>query len=121
MSKTDDSRLSEDPSDRFRRLISQAEEEVENLPEDLPLQDDSDKSGEGHSDSEDKVANENGELDQQPMNREMPDGSADGDLPDVVMDQGQSMDQDLGTILLSELLAKKINAQRAQSIKVFKV
>jgi penicillin-binding protein 1C len=96
MSKTDDSRLSEDPSDRFRRLISQAEEEVENLPEDLPLQDDSDKSGEGHSDSEDKVANENGELDQQPMNREMPDGSADGDLPDVVMDQGQSMDQDLG-------------------------
>jgi penicillin-binding protein 1C len=87
MSKPDDSRFSEDPSDRFRRLISQAEEEAENLPDDLPLQNDSGKSREGHSGSEEPAANEDGEYDQQATNPEMPDGSADGNSQNAFMDQ----------------------------------
>src|SRR3990172_983469 len=58
--------VDENPSDRFRRLISEAEEAAENLPEDLPLdQDDSRISepipdGWEENDSEDSSAEDHG-------------------------------------------------------------
>jgi penicillin-binding protein 1C len=96
MSNPDDSRFLEDPSDRFRRLISEAEEEAENLPEDLPLQDEPSESVEEHPNSEARAANENGGLDQPAINQETPDREVDGNSETEIMNQGQRLDQDLG-------------------------
>ena len=70
MPDSDHSALPEDPSDRFRRLISEAEEEAENVPDDLPLQYESSESVGDGPDSQDHPSDVNGEADQTVLNEQ---------------------------------------------------
>lgn len=94
MTESDHSAFPEDPSDRFRRLISEAEEEAENVPEDLPLQYESSESGDDHPDSQGQPASGNGEVDRPEATAEMPAEEVDGSSETEMMEQEDSPDRD---------------------------
>ncbi|HZD58547.1 MAG TPA: biosynthetic peptidoglycan transglycosylase, partial [Anaerolineales bacterium] len=94
MSDSDHAAFPEDPSDRFRRLISETEEEAENLPEDLPLDDNASTLVGEYPDPENRPASENGEVDRPDATAETPAEEVDGSSVTEIMDQEDIADRD---------------------------